>query len=46
VTEDPGLLEQVLASRLEPYADGDRSAVVRIVPSFVSGRRLVHGLGS
>jgi uncharacterized protein len=42
VSEDPRLLEQVLATRLEPYADGERSSVVRIVPAFVSGRRLVH----
>ncbi len=32
----------VLAERLEPFADGQRTAVVRIDPVFVSGRRIVH----
>ena len=31
-----------LEARLEPFADGVRAALVRIVPTFVSGRRIVH----
>jgi len=42
VSEDPALVARLHAARLAPYADGDRSAVVRVVPTFVSGRRLVH----
>jgi len=34
----------VLDAGLEPYADGVRTAIVRVVPSFVSGRRIVHDL--
>jgi nitroimidazol reductase NimA-like FMN-containing flavoprotein (pyridoxamine 5'-phosphate oxidase superfamily) len=34
---------KVLDAGLEPDADGIRSSIVRIVPSFVSGRRIIHG---
>ena len=30
---------------LVPYADGPRPTLVRVTPTFVSGRRIVHGLG-
>jgi len=44
VVRDPELAEKVLASGLEPFAGGDRSAIVRIEPGFVSGRRIaLHG---
>ncbi len=42
VVEDPDLASALRRSRLEPFADGDRTAIVRIDPVFVSGRRLVH----
>lgn len=32
----------VLAAGLEPLADGRRGAIVRIEPTFLSGRRIVH----
>lgn len=35
-------LGKLLEARLEPYVDGPRGAIVRIVPTFVSGRRIVH----
>jgi uncharacterized protein len=43
VVADPDLTTKAIATRLEPFAD-HRDALVRIVPTFVSGRRLVHGL--
>lgn len=42
VVHDLDLAFGVLDAGLEPYADGDRSAIVRIEPVFVSGRRIVH----
>lgn len=33
---------KAIAARLEPYADGTRRTFVRIEPTFVSGRRIVH----
>ncbi|CAN5745536.1 pyridoxamine 5'-phosphate oxidase family protein [soil metagenome] len=42
VVEDADVIERVQATNLEPFADGARTAIVRIVPSFISGRRLVH----
>jgi nitroimidazol reductase NimA-like FMN-containing flavoprotein (pyridoxamine 5'-phosphate oxidase superfamily) len=38
---DPGELRTVTEFGLRPFADGDRSHVVRIRPEFVSGRRIV-----
>jgi hypothetical protein len=29
---------------LEPFPDGHRTVIVRIEPTFLSGRRLVHPL--
>lgn len=42
VVHDLDLTFKALEARLEPYADGPRGALVRIVPTFVSGRRIVH----
>lgn len=42
VVHDLDVTIQVLGAGLEPYADGARSAIVRISPAFVSGRRIVH----
>ena len=43
VVHDLDVTFKVLAADLEPFADGSRSAIVRIEPTFLSGRRLVHG---
>ena len=42
VAHDLDLTVRVLASGLEPWADGKRTNLVRIEPEFMSGRRLVH----
>jgi nitroimidazol reductase NimA-like FMN-containing flavoprotein (pyridoxamine 5'-phosphate oxidase superfamily) len=42
VVHDLDVTFQLLDAGLEPYVDGPRGAVVRIVPTFVSGRRIVH----
>lgn len=42
VVEDADVIDQVAATGLEPFADGTRAAIVRIEPTFLSGRRLVH----
>ena len=42
VINDPELASKVADAGLEPFADGPRSTIVRIVPTFLSGRRLVH----
>ena len=42
VVDDPELALKAHAARLEPFAGGTRTAIVRIEPVFVSGRRLVH----
>lgn len=44
VVHDVDLAVQVLEAGLEPYADGTRSSIVRITPTFVSGRRIVRGV--
>lgn len=44
VVHDLDLTGRVIEAGLEPYADGTRSAIVRIIPTFVSGRRIVHGV--
>ena len=44
VVDDGALADQALAAHLEPFVDGARNVLVRIEPTFVSGRRLVHGL--
>lgn len=42
VVDDPDLAGKVADAGLAPLADGCRSTIVRIEPTFVSGRRLVH----
>lgn len=42
LVHDLDLTFKVSAAGLEPYADGRRPALVRIEPTFVSGRRIVH----
>jgi nitroimidazol reductase NimA-like FMN-containing flavoprotein (pyridoxamine 5'-phosphate oxidase superfamily) len=42
VVDDPAICRAADAAGLEPFADGARTAVVRIEPTFLSGRRLVH----
>lgn len=42
VVDDPAICRAATAAGLEPFADGERTAVVRIEPTFLSGRRLVH----
>jgi nitroimidazol reductase NimA-like FMN-containing flavoprotein (pyridoxamine 5'-phosphate oxidase superfamily) len=42
VVHDLDVAFKALEARLEPYADGPRGTLVRITPTFVSGRRIVH----
>jgi uncharacterized protein len=42
VIHDLAMAFKVLDARLEPLADGSRTAIVRIEPTFISGRRIVH----
>jgi nitroimidazol reductase NimA-like FMN-containing flavoprotein (pyridoxamine 5'-phosphate oxidase superfamily) len=42
VVHDLDLTFKVNESQLEPFADGTRTSIVRIEPTFLSGRRLVH----
>ena len=42
VVEDDALRERVTAAGLESFVDGARTAIVRIEPTFVSGRRIIH----
>jgi nitroimidazol reductase NimA-like FMN-containing flavoprotein (pyridoxamine 5'-phosphate oxidase superfamily) len=44
VVDDERLADRARTARLEPLADGLRHAFVRIEPSMISGRRLVHGI--
>ncbi len=39
---DRDLLETVTHLPLQPWAPGDRDAVVQVIPRFVSGRRITH----
>jgi nitroimidazol reductase NimA-like FMN-containing flavoprotein (pyridoxamine 5'-phosphate oxidase superfamily) len=43
VVHDIDVAFKVLDTDLEPFADGPRSTIVRIEPTFISGRRIVHG---
>jgi uncharacterized protein len=43
VVHDLDVTFKVLATGLEPWADGTRANIVRLAPEFLSGRRLVHG---
>jgi nitroimidazol reductase NimA-like FMN-containing flavoprotein (pyridoxamine 5'-phosphate oxidase superfamily) len=42
VVHDLDVTVKVLEAGLEPWADGTRVNVVRVAPTFISGRRLVH----
>jgi nitroimidazol reductase NimA-like FMN-containing flavoprotein (pyridoxamine 5'-phosphate oxidase superfamily) len=42
VVHDLDLTAKVLAAGLEPFADGRRKFIVRIDPTFLSGRRILH----
>jgi uncharacterized protein len=42
VVDDRDTAFKALEARLEPFVDGTRTAIVRIEPLFLSGRRLVH----
>jgi len=42
VIHDLAMSFKVLDARLEPFVDGSRTAIVRIEPTFLSGRRIVH----
>jgi uncharacterized protein len=42
VIHDLAMTGKVLATGLEPLADGRRTTIVRIEPTFLSGRRIVH----
>jgi len=44
VVDDGALSDQARAAHLEPFVDGCRHLLVRIEPTFISGRRLVHAL--
>ena len=43
VVHDLAVTVKVLEAGLEPYVEGQRTSIVRIEPTFVSGRRIVHG---
>jgi uncharacterized protein len=42
VVDDPDSGFMARLARLESFVDGTRTAIVRIEPMFLSGRRLVH----
>jgi len=43
VVHDLGVTGQVVDAGLEPWAGGDhRTTIVRITPTFISGRRIIH----
>jgi nitroimidazol reductase NimA-like FMN-containing flavoprotein (pyridoxamine 5'-phosphate oxidase superfamily) len=42
VVQDGHMALKAIAAHLAPYADGSRAAIVRIEPTFLSGRRIVH----
>jgi uncharacterized protein len=42
VIDDHAMSSKVLDAGLEPLVDGSRTVIVRIEPTFVSGRRIVH----
>jgi uncharacterized protein len=42
VVQDLAMSVKVLEAQLEPWADGHRTTIVRIEPTFISGRRIVH----
>jgi nitroimidazol reductase NimA-like FMN-containing flavoprotein (pyridoxamine 5'-phosphate oxidase superfamily) len=42
VSHDLDLVFKAINAQLEPLADGRRGSLVRIEPTFISGRRIVH----
>lgn len=42
VVDDPATTRKALDAHLEPWAEGARTTIVRIEPTFISGRRIVH----
>jgi nitroimidazol reductase NimA-like FMN-containing flavoprotein (pyridoxamine 5'-phosphate oxidase superfamily) len=42
VVDDPEVCRAATAAGLEPFVDSARAALVRVEPTFLSGRRLVH----
>jgi uncharacterized protein len=42
VVQDGHMALKAIAAHLAPYADGSRASIVRIEPTFVSGRRIIH----
>ena len=42
VVDDVAVVDRVTATGLTPFVDGTGQAVVRIEPTFLSGRRIVH----
>ena len=42
IVHDLAVTLDVLDAGLEPLADGNRLTIVRIEPTFISGRRIVH----
>ncbi len=42
VVHDLDVTFKTLEAGLQPYVDGPRGAIIRIAPTFVSGRRIVH----
>jgi uncharacterized protein len=46
VVDDDELAVKLTSVHLEPLVDGPRTAIVRITPTFLSGRRLVHRTGA
>ena len=42
VVHDLSMAFRLIEERLEPMADGRRSVIVRIRPTFLSGRRILH----
>jgi nitroimidazol reductase NimA-like FMN-containing flavoprotein (pyridoxamine 5'-phosphate oxidase superfamily) len=43
VVHDLGVTFRVLDAGLQPMAGGHRASLVRIRPTFLSGRRIIHG---
>lgn len=46
VVHDLALTRKVLDAQLQPLADGRRTSIVRIEPTFLSGRRIVQPTSS
>lgn len=46
VVHDLDTTFKVLDAQLEPFADGRRPNIVRVVPELISGRRIVHDIAT